>query len=107
AVEVTPLNVELSPAADLLTLTLRVRNTTADQRFNPLPPSFLAGRQGYTFLEFGKQRIYGGTLSYRRPVGFWAGLGQRGARQPDFDGVLDPGEAMTVTLSTRPKDEAN
>ena len=107
AVELTPVHVELAPGGDLLTLTLHVRNISKDLRFNPLPQAFLVPQQGYTFLEFGKQRIYGGKLSYRRPLGFWAGLGQRGQRAArDFDGVLDPGEAMTVTLSTTPRDEA-
>ncbi len=105
ATEVTPLSVLLVPGAEAVELTFKVQNLTADQRFNPLPRSFLR-RQGYTFLQFGNDKLYGGTLTYHRSRGFWANPAARlpGAKR-NFNGVLDPGEAMTATLTLAPAPE--
>jgi hypothetical protein len=106
-VELTPLNIMLAPRGDSLEMTLRLRNISSDLRFNPLPRSFLVRTQGYTFLEFGKQKIYGGRLSYHKTIGFWANIREfLGDPRPAFEGVLDPGEEMIATLSTSPRDEA-
>jgi hypothetical protein len=105
ATEVTPLQVDLVPGAEVLVLTFRVKNLTADQRFNPVPRSFLR-RQGYTFLQFGNDKWFGGILSYRRSRGFWADPRGRLPGAAAFDGVLDPGETMTATLSQTPAKEA-
>ena len=102
---VTPLQVMLAPKGDALELTLRLRNTSRDLQFNPLPRSFLVRTQGYTFLEFGKQKVYGGRLSYHKTQGFWANLRDFVGQAPPFEGVLDPGEEMVATLATAPRDE--
>jgi DNA-directed RNA polymerase subunit RPC12/RpoP len=96
-VEVAAQRVELLPAGDQLTLTLRFRNLSDNLEFNPLPQSFLTD-QGYTFLEFGRQRIHGGRLT-------WTKLTPNGPRlvETPFDGILAPGEEMIVTLSTLPQ----
>src|SRR5262249_6096468 len=79
-------------------LTLAVRNTSADLRFNPLPQSFLLP-DGFTVLEFGSRRVFGGRWTWHR----------RGGKRPPaegaaFDGILNPGEAMTAVLTTLPRD---
>jgi hypothetical protein len=107
-VELTPLKVELAPKGDALELTMRIRNISSNLRFNPIPRAFLVREQGYTFVEFGKHKIYGGRLSYHKTQGFWANLHDfvDVPRRPPFDGVLDPGEEMVATLTTAPRDEA-
>ena len=105
-VELTPLHIMLAPKGDSIEMTIQLRNISTDLRFNPLPRSFLVRNQGYTFLEFGKHRIYGGRLSYQKTLGFWAHLREfLGKERPPFEGVLDPGEEMVATLSTSPRDE--
>jgi hypothetical protein len=86
-VELTPLSAELTPAGDQAILTLKMRNISKDLRFNPLPQSFLV-QGGFTFLQFGGQRVYGGRLAWQRAA----------------SGVLDPGEERTVVLTTLPRD---
>lgn len=106
-VELTPTELELSPEKDKLTLTMLVKNTSADLRFNPIPTTFLRPN-GYVYLDLGKDRAYSGKLAYRKPIGFFAGLAamrKRGQAKP-FDGVLSPGETMIVTLTTLPRDDA-
>jgi hypothetical protein len=107
-VELTALRVELAPKGDALELTMRLRNISRDLRFNPIPRAYLVRDQGYTFVEFGKHRIYGGRLSYHKTQGFWANLHEfvDAAHRRPFDGVLDPGEEMVATLATSPRDEA-
>jgi DNA-directed RNA polymerase subunit RPC12/RpoP len=107
AVELTPLNVVMAPKGDSMELTVRLRNISKDLRLNPMPRSFLVRTQGYTFLEFGKQKIYGGRLSYHKTIGFWANIREfaGAAPRPAFEGVLDPGEEMVATLLTSPRDE--
>jgi DNA-directed RNA polymerase subunit RPC12/RpoP len=94
-VEVTALSVELLPPGDQLTLTLRFRNLSEDLEFDPLPQSFLVLDKGYTFLEFGQHRIYGGKLVWQKPA----------AKAPakTSPGLLSPGETRIATLSTLPK----
>jgi hypothetical protein len=106
-VEVTPLSIELAPAGDQIVLGLKVRNISQDLRFNPLPQSFLVP-MGYTFLEFGTHRIYGGRLAWQRAGSLRQRLRARlrEAEEGPFAGVLLPGEEMLVTLTTSPRDEA-
>jgi hypothetical protein len=101
----TPLKVMLAPKGDAIEMSLRLRNTSSDLKFNPLPRSFLVRTQGYTFLEFGKQKVYGGLLSYHKTRGFWANIRDFLGEGPPFDGVLAPGEEMVATLATGPRDE--
>jgi DNA-directed RNA polymerase subunit RPC12/RpoP len=106
-VELTPLHIMLAPKGDSIEMTLQLRNISSDLRFNPLPRSFLVRTQGYTFLEFGKHKIYGGRLSYHKTQGFWANIRDFLGKdpKPPFEGILDPGEEMVATLSTSPRDE--
>jgi hypothetical protein len=96
-VEVTALGVELAPDGEQLTLLLRFRNLSDRLEFNPLPQSFLTRDENYSFLEFGNQRLYGGTIQAFKP----AADGRRPAGAP-FEGVLGPGEEMVAALSTLP-----
>jgi hypothetical protein len=98
--EVTPLAVERTPLGELL-LTLKLRNTSRNVAFDPMPDAFLrytggglAGNKPYTFLALGPapdQCIYGAYL-------------ERLATPPrqgrSFDGVLRPGEEEVVQLRT-------
>lgn len=95
-VEMTAERVELAPEGDQLTLTLHFRNISDQWQFNPFPESFLIADRGYTFLEFGTTRIYGGKLTWRRSP---PGAGP-------FDGILAPGEESIVQLQTPPTKQA-
>jgi hypothetical protein len=85
--EVMPIDVALLPLGEQAVLKLKVRNISKDLRFNPLPQSFMVPR-GFSFLEFGNQRVYGGKLTWTKPG------------SAPFNGVLGPGEEMTVNLTT-------
>jgi hypothetical protein len=102
AVEVEPLKVVRN--GEELTLYLRVRNSSRDLLFNPLPAKFLRYTRGvmtapkpFTFLDGGKTKIFGGVLEWqeRAHKDKWVSAAE-----------LEPGESRTVRLTTAWQDHA-
>jgi hypothetical protein len=102
-IEVTPLAVARvdEGGKQMLTLQLRLRNLSRDTAFDPLPQAFVTyrgpgDRKPYTFLQAGDLAAYGGFVE---PV---PDPKRRGAAE----GLLYPGDQMTVLLRTHPRDSA-
>jgi len=118
-VEVTPLRVEwgrlrirhpdmtedVLPGEALL-LHLKLKNVSGDVVFSPTDPYFdrqwksAQDSKPYTFLEVGKQRLYGGPLPWRP--------GMRADNRPALEGqtyeALPPGAQMETFVCTPPSD---
>jgi hypothetical protein len=104
AIEVTPLQVTLTPFGDLV-FVFKAKNISTHLAFHPMSDQFLkysdssmdSGRP-YTFLErlskTQPSRAYGGTLELHPAV---AGRGQ------DFNGELEPGAEAIVHLTSDAK----
>jgi hypothetical protein len=96
--EVKPLKVELSADGELI-LSLHLRNLSRNTAFNPFPDRFVQHKREsptaarpYTYLQVGGGRIYGGYAQWQKVP--------PGKEQDSFNGVLQPGAAMTAKLIT-------
>jgi hypothetical protein len=95
---------------DVLTLTLRLRNRSADVTFKPMdrffsrkwPTKNKAQNKPYTYLEMGEQKFYGGPLD-------WVPLAKASSdwiyylQGQNVDEELKPGQDMTTFFCTDPE----
>jgi hypothetical protein len=101
AVKVTPLLIDRTPRGELVLL-VKLRNVSRNLAFNPLPRSFLTYQEGnphsrkpYSFVEIGRNHLYNPSLEWKETPPRLGG--------PPFNGVLGPGEEVTVLLRTPDK----
>lgn len=94
---------------DSLVLRLHFRNISRDVAFSPTDPFFdrcwkgvASGKKPYTFLDIGKDRLWGGPLPWSpgRP------LGERDTIDGQQYKILQPGEELTSLVCTDPEDHA-
>lgn len=99
--EITPLKVELNRDGDLVLL-LKMTNVSADQAFSPVHDSYLRysetsrkSPRPYAYLDIGSQgKLYGGYLRY---------LKAPNAKDEERDGLIGPGQAIYVQVTTPDK----